>query len=107
MDTVVIPGEIKLCATSLSGYNDDKRVVLYLDAVMRHGEDFLPALVVEGDTGFYRFPDYYRSVVARFFGMDYSTAKQRVDEVNAMMLGVDPSEALSIAHATVFRSASW
>lgn len=98
----VMPDEIRICMQALSQMNDGRRVVLYLDVTMQHGENWLPTMNVEGDDGFYRFPDMARGAVARFFGMDYAAAKQAVDSVNKA-LGIEPAEALDIVAAIIFR----
>jgi hypothetical protein len=98
----LMPDAIEDCVTALSQMNGDKRVVLYLDATMSYGENWLPTLNVEGDDGFYRFPDMVRDEVARFFGPDYSAAKRGADFANRA-LGVDPAEALDIVAAIMFR----
>lgn len=97
-----IPGEIMACVRSLSIGNDGKRVVLYLEASMQHGENFLPVLNIEGDTGYYLFPKAARSVVGAFFGLNYAVARERVNRVNTA-LGIDPEEAIDIAVATRLR----
>lgn len=93
--------EVLLCARTLSQMNDGKTVVLHLDASMKFGENWLPTLNIEGDTGFYRFPDGFRREIAGFFGPDYQVARGRVDEANET-LGVDPDRARDIVVGIIF-----
>ncbi len=96
-----IPEQLLDAVNVLREANGGARVVLYVDPTMLHGENFLPTLNVEGDDGFYRVPDFYRPHVARFFGPDYRSAKQLVDEVNEF-LGVPAGEAREIVIGVMF-----
>lgn len=80
---------------------DGARVVLYVDPTMLHGDNYLPTLNIEGDNGFYRIPEQFRSEVSRFFGPDYQAAKRLVDEVNEH-LGVPADEAREIVIGVMF-----
>jgi len=101
-----IPVELLTAVGLLSQFNGDNRVVLHVDPTMLYGENYLPVMNVEGDNGFYRFPESARREVAAFFGPAYTKAQVRVDQVNEH-LGVSTVDARMIVLGIMGRGRAW
>ena len=105
--TITVPQPIVDCVESLHRLNPKLgRVVLWLDETMQYGENWLPTLNIEGDDGFYRFPDMVRDEVAGFFGSNYQQARDLVDEVN-LALGADAETVFDIVGGIMGRCRPW
>jgi hypothetical protein len=100
---------IELAMDSLSRMNDDSRVVLHLDETMVHvpGDTreiwYLPVMNIEGDDGFYRFPEGIRDQVAWFFGQTIEGARAAVEAIN-LERGFTPDQARKVVLDIMVRS---
>jgi hypothetical protein len=99
---------IKLAMDTLSRMNGDRRVVLYLDASMIHAkmdgyQRYLPVMNLEGDDGYYRFPEGIRDQVSDHFGALIEPARAQVAEMNRAN-GFTEREVLEIVTSTMARS---
>lgn len=98
---------IELAMDGLSGMNGGRRVVLWVDEAMIHvnldgDHQFLPVMNIEGDNGYYRFPDSIRDQVSGYFGALIGPARERVAEMNTER-GIAPAEARRIVMDTMVR----
>jgi len=92
---------IKTAMDTLSWMNGGQSVVLHLDESMIHvpGDPrdiwYLPVMNIEGDDGFYRFPEGIRDQISWFFGQEIAGARAAVDRVNQER-GFTPKQARRI-----------
>lgn len=94
---------IRMSITATQRNNDGGRVVLYLDESMvaPNRTDYLPVLNVEHMGGYYEFLEPYQEEFGAWFGPDYDTAQEKVDQFNAEN-GISPNEAVRIVGDSMF-----
>jgi hypothetical protein len=99
---------IEMAMSTLSRMNGGRPVVLHLDASMIHTQEngrqrYLPVLTIEGDEGYYRFPEGMRDQVSDHFGALIEPARVQVEAINRKK-GYSPKRVREIVGAAITRS---
>lgn len=63
--------------------NPGRRIALYLDESMKHGDNWLPVMNIEDSAAYALFVPRAQDAVAAFFGPSLEDAQAKVGQINA------------------------
>lgn len=77
-----------------------RRMAFFVDATMHTPNGYVPAVVYEGESGYYPMIGQGELSEPWYWGHDLTKAEQLADEANAK-LGLSPEEAKAIIHSSI------